>query len=119
MWARAADERWENPLENQRKAHVSISSFTPDPRWERPAASSNSASSSTVIGAKASGSQCTRPFSNPATRAGRTGEVSWREVRHWLVVPADNDHVTLFDPIKNTREVGIGLLNVDSYHAWV
>src|ERR1019366_4033004 len=44
--------------------------FQAGPSWGKTGAPSNSASSSTVIGAKASGSQCTRPFSRPATRVG-------------------------------------------------
>jgi len=44
--------------------------FQAEPTRGKTGAPSNSASSSTVIGAKASGSQCTRPFNKPATRAG-------------------------------------------------
>src|ERR1017187_1546363 len=41
------------------------------------------------------------------------------EFSDWLVVPADDDHVTIFDLIEITREMGLGLLNVDFDHVLV
>src|ERR1039457_3953107 len=58
-----------NPPEPEEGASIE-QQFQAGPTWGKSGAPSNSASSSTVIGAKASGSQCTRPFNKPATRAG-------------------------------------------------
>src|ERR1017187_1715007 len=56
-----------------------------------------------------------------SSNAGRTNQwgLNGAEFGHWPVVPADDDHVTLFDSVNVAREVGLGLLNVDSYHAVV
>ena len=41
------------------------------------------------------------------------------EFGHWLIVAAHDDHLTLYSPINVTREVGLGLLNVDFCHTLV
>ena len=41
------------------------------------------------------------------------------ELGDWLVMPADHNYITIFDLIEITRELGLGLLNVDFDHALV
>ena len=38
------------------------------------------------------------------------------EFGHWTVVPTNDDYLAFFDLIDITREVGLSLLNVHSYH---
>lgn len=44
-------------------------------------------------------------------RGRKVAEFSYR-----LVVPANHHHVTLFNPVNVTREVGLSFLNIDLYY---
>jgi hypothetical protein len=73
--------------------------------------SSNSAISSAVIGANASGSKYIRPFIDPGTRAGWTPEVSGgAQFGHGQVVAADHYDLTQLRQVNVTQQMRPSLL---------